>query len=333
MDFFDLNVYMLDMVYELVPNIHRQGNQLNFRCPLCGDGKKRTSKRGHWYINTGTYYCWNAGCIAHEKGLTGLQFLSILTHKTQYELKTELIQKAGSFNKSLSSNTNTINLFNDLKQKKKINNIEDNILDNNWCELPTELMKEIQRRKIYKSPFIDKNWKLYYDKKKNRIVIPWTKEYYQQRAITKEQEEKQGKYLFPPQIDKPIFGLNNIDSNFKYLFLLQGVFDAIWVKNGLAVGSLTLSQKQKILLNDYQDYNIIYFMDNQFNDSSSRLQTIKLSKESPYTKLFIWPKELKKFKDVNDTVIYSDQFIKLWSNQNFLINHIASGIKANFLLN
>ena len=82
---------------------------------------------------------------------------------------------------------------------------------------------------------------MYYDKVKNRLVIPWTKEYYQERALTKQQEKEEGKYLFPPNVDKPIYGLDTIDTNFKYLFLLEGVFDAIWVKNGLAVGSLILS--------------------------------------------------------------------------------------------
>lgn len=337
MQFFDLNTYMIDMVYELIPNIHRQGNQLNFRCPICGDGKKRTSRRGHWYINEGTYYCWNAGCPANGKGLSGLQFLSLLTHKSQYELKTELIQKAGTFQNALNhSSQNQIksNIFDDLSEKKKHKEslIEQQLLDNNWIDLPSWVQKEIDKRKIYKSPFINRNWKLFYDKKKNRIVIPWTEEYYQLRALTKEQEEQQGKYLFPPDIDKPIFGLNNIDTNFKYLFLLQGVFDAIWVKNGLAVGSLTLSEKQKLLLDNYSDFKIIYFMDNQFKDQSAHDESIKISKQKPFINMFIWPKQLKMFKDVNDSIIYSDQFIKLWADEQFLIKHIANGIKANILL-
>lgn len=80
-EIFDLNNYMIDMLYQLIPNIKRQNNQLNFRCPLCGDSKKKSKRRGHWYINQGTYYCWNAGCIANGKGLSGLQFLSKLTRK------------------------------------------------------------------------------------------------------------------------------------------------------------------------------------------------------------------------------------------------------------
>ena len=330
---FDLNSEMLQMVYELVPNIHRQGNHLNFHCPLCGDGKKKSSRRGYWYINTGSYYCFNGGCVANEKGLNGLQFLSLLTGKSVTEIKTELIKRAGTFRHALSAQplstqTNELeDIFGTLKEKKK-----STILNDDWVELPSQVQKVVDQRKIYQSPFIAKDWRLYYDKKKNRLVIPWTKEYYQERALTKKQEYEEGKYLFPPNVDKPIYGLDTIDTNFKYLFLLEGVFDAIWVKNGLAVGSLILSEKQKETLKAYSDYKIVYFMDNQFKDQSARNQTIKIAKQKPFQDLFIWPKKLAMFKDVNETIIYSDDFIKLWSNQKFLTQNIANGIKASLLI-
>ena len=344
MQFLDITSYMADMIYQLVPGVRRQGtNQLNFRCPICGDGKKKTSRRGHFYLNDGTYYCWNAGCPAHDHGMTGLQFLSALTKKSQYEIKIELIKMAGSFqsvvNKSTVQNKSKtaedINaLFNDLKIKKKNKQslIEQQLTDNNWSYLPDWVEQEVDKRKIYKSPFIKSDWQLFYDKKTNRLVIPWTDEYYQLRALTKKQEQESGKYLFPPEIEKPIFGLNMIDTSFKYLFLLEGVFDAIFVKNGLAVGSLNLSNHQQQILEDYTDYTIVYFMDNQYKDKSSYNQTLKLCKEKPWINLFIWPEKLKQFKDVNETIIYSDDFLRLWSNEQFLKSRIFNGIKAKLAL-
>lgn len=337
MQFFDLTPYMVDMIYELIPNIKRQGNQLNFRCPICGDGKKKTSRRGHFYLNEGTYYCWNGGCPAHDKGFSGLQFLSLITHKPQHELKTELIKRAGSFSNALikeTKPTQTIdNLFDDLIEKRNKNStINNNILDSNWVDLPKFIQKDIDKRKIYSAPFIKPGWQLYYDKKTERIVIPWTDDYYQLRAVTKKQEKQSGKYLFPPEVEKPIFGLDKIDTSFKYLFLLEGVFDSIFVKNGLAVGSLTLSNKQKEILNDYKDYTIVYFMDNQYKDKSSLDQTLKIAKEQPFINLFIWPDKLKDFKDVNETVIFNDNLLKLWANEEFLKSRIFNGIKAKIQL-
>lgn len=308
------------------------GNKLNFRCPICGDGKKKQSKRGYFYLEQGTYWCWNGGCPANEKGYSGLQFLSIITHKSIPEIKADLIKRAGSFTSVLKEDKKpqkTMNdLFDDLQTKKTSLNILDT-----WVTPPDWLQQEIDRRKIYESAFINKDWQLYYDTQTKRLVIPWTKEYYQLRAITKKQEIEEGKYLFPPDSEKPIFGLENIDPNFKYLFLLEGVFDAIFVKNGLAVGSLKLSNKQKeILETSYNDYSIIYFMDNQFKDKSSYFESIKLSKNSPNIKMFIWPESLKNFKDVNDSIIFNSDLCKLWSNEKFLTSRIFNGLKANLEL-
>ena len=122
MSFFDLNAYMADMVYEYIPGVKRVGsNKLNFRCPLCGDGKKKTSHRGWFYIDTGTYFCWNAGCVASESGMQGLKFLSLISGKPIPEIKSELIKKAGSFsnavNKPKIKNINQ-SIFNELVESK-----------------------------------------------------------------------------------------------------------------------------------------------------------------------------------------------------------------------
>ena len=59
-------------------------------------------------------------------------------------------------------------------------------------------------------------------------------------------------------------------TSFKYLFLLEGVFDAIFVKNGLAVGSLKLSNKQQEILEQYKDTPITYLKpEKDFTDTES----------------------------------------------------------------
>lgn len=73
-------------------------------------------------------------------------------------------------------------------------------------------------------------------------------------------------------------------------------------------------------------------MDNQYKDQSALNETLKIAKENPYINLFIWPEKLKLFKDVNDSIIYSDDFLKLWSNEGFLKSRIFNGIKARLQL-
>ena len=262
MSFFDLNAYMADMVYEYIPGVKRVGsNKLNFRCPLCGDGKKKTSHRGWFYIDTGTYFCWNAGCVASDSGMQGLKFLSLISGKPIPEIKSELIKKAGSFsnaiNKPKIKNINQ-SIFDELVESKN-SKIEKYILDKidlgEWTDkLPKFVNNYILNRKLLKAPFLPKTFKFYYDKKLKRLVIPWSNNYYQERTILKSQW-KEDKYKFPVDSEKPIFGLENIDKNFKYIFLVEGVFDSIWVKNGVAVGSLQLSNHQSIVDISYQFCN------------------------------------------------------------------------------
>ena len=104
------------------------------------------------------------------------------------------------------------------------------------------------------------------------------------------------------------------------------------LETGLAVGSLKLSNNQKEILKDYKDFTIVYFMDNQYKDKSAYDETLKITKEQPFIKLFIWPDKLKMFKDVNESIIYSDDFLRSWSNEGFLKSRIFNGIKARFQL-
>jgi hypothetical protein len=329
---------MADMVYEYIPGVKRVGsNKLNFRCPLCGDGKKKTSHRGWFYIDTGSYFCWNAGCIAAESGMPGLKFLSLVSGKPISEIKSELIKKAGSFSNALEKHkikNISFSLFNDENNDSKIEKyILDKIDLGDWTDkLPKFVQSYLENRKLNKASFLSKDYKFYYDKKLKRLVIPWSNEYYQERTIFKSQS-KEDKYLFPSNSEKPIFGLENIDTRFKYIFLVEGVFDSIWVKNGVAVGSLTLSNHQKELLKPYEnDYTIVYLMDNQHSDKSSLEKTIKLCEKNPYANIFIWPKALHMFKDINETIIFHDKFINVWKDENYLKKYIFNGIRAKLEL-
>ena len=333
----DFKDYMADLVYEYVSGVRRVGsNRLNFRCPICGDGKKSTSHRGWFYLDSGSYFCWNAGCPANEHGMSGIKFLSLVSGKDIADIKAELIAKAGEFEpgiekfevKSLSS------FFNDdIKHERKTTIFTEKCDDGEWTEdLPKYALRYVEDRKLDRATFRPSWFKFYFDNKLKRIVIPWSDEYYQERTILKSQKDED-KYKFPFGIEKPIFGLDTLDENFKYIFICEGVFDSIWVKNGIAAGSLRLSKHQLDILDEYRkSYTIVYMPDNQHSDEASYNKTIDLTKKHPYEKIFIWPYKLRHFKDVNETIIYSDKFIDVWKNEKFLTGNVASGIMAQLKL-
>ena len=338
MNILDLKPYMGEMVYEYVPGVKRHnGNKLNFRCPICGDGKKKTSHRGWFYLDSGSYLCWNAGCPA-EGGMSGLKFLSLVSGKSISEIRSELIKKAGSFSSAIDKceiKDMSNSLFDDNKKPKSVQRyILDKIELNEWTDnLPLFAKKYLEERKLNMASFLPPSFKFYYDKKLKRLVIPWSNEYYQERLIFSSKKDDP-KYIFPQNVEKPLFGEECIDKNFKYIFLVEGVFDSIWVKNGLAVGSLTLSNHQREILKKYEnDFTIVYLMDNQFADNSSMEKTKKLADKEPFTNIFIWPKVLHMFKDINDTIIFNDKFIDIWKDEEFLKKYICSGLKVKLNLN
>ena len=336
MSYFDLKPYIVDLIYENISGVSRHGNQLNFRCPICGDGHKRKSKRGHFYLDTNSYYCFNGGCDANEHGMSGLVFLSKVMAIPVQDVKRELIKRAGSMKKAMEEaqvyqKDETLKKQNFIPSAEGL--IKEHILDGDWTdELPSFVEEIIEKRKLKKAPFLPKDFHFYFDKKEERLVIPWNENYYQERAITYEQE-KEAKYKFPSDIEKPVFGISELDKNISYVFLVEGVFDSIWVKNGVAVGSLTISNHQrKILIDNAPDLELVYLMDNQWRDKTSLEKTIKILKEEPFVKVFIWPKELKQFKDINESIMHSDKMIKLWSNIDFLKSRVAYGVKGILML-
>lgn len=327
----DLHSYMADFVYEHIPGVRRQGNKLNFRCPICGDGKKLNSRRGWYYIDTASYYCWNAGCPANESGMPGFKFLSAISGKPIKEIKLELVKRANSL-QECGFTEKKFDLFNEESKRNKVS-IADKMDFGVWTEdLPDKCKQYIEDRKLLKAPFIPKNFKFLWDLESERLVIPWGNDYYQERAILSSQKDEP-KYKFPSDTEKPIFGLDNLDPSFKCIFLLEGVLDAIWVKNGVAVGSLNISAHQRDILEKYkEEYKIIWMPDNQFADESSFLMTQKICKKNPNIDVFVWPKALKKFKDVNESIIYSDKFIDIWKNETFLSKCIKNGLSAMLML-
>ena len=223
MSYFDLKPYIIDLIYENVSGVSRQGNQLNFRCPICGDGHKRKSKRGHFYLDTNSYYCFNGGCDANEHGMSGLVFLSKVMAIPVQDVKRELIKRAGSMKKAMEE-AQACQISETPKKQNFIPSaeglIKEHILDGDWTdELPSFVEEIIEKRKLRKAPFLPKDFHFYFDKKEERLVIPWNENYYQERAITYEQE-KEAKYKFPSDIEKPVFGISELDKNISYVFLV-----------------------------------------------------------------------------------------------------------------
>jgi hypothetical protein len=263
------------------------------------------------------------------------QFAAFLSgtdvHAVKKEFWAQNKDNAGELLRSLTSNAPSppeeIVEFEDIREVP-VEQPSENVVDfgDEWVDYTkNEYAKRvIESRHIFDAPFIPDNWKFYYDKKSNRLVIPWIRDgemvYYQLRALIKSPQ----KYMFPKDIQKDVFGLDNLDENLGTFYICEGVFDSIFTINCLAIGGLKLSEhQQKLIQNKTSFLNQVYFPDNQWQDQSSMKSSIEFAKTGG--SIFIWPKEFLQ-KDVNDFVLQNK--VNPFSDICFMKQNTYTGVKA-----
>lgn len=325
----DYNVFINEKLMEYLPASRiRSGNDIVFRCPICGDSLKNSlKKRGYYTPSKMIYHCFNC-----DVSLSGIKLLEILSGSNFSDLKTEYLRlkiKTESKNSKQNHKPFTQSNLSENPNGFSFSNIR-NIIKPEWKHPLSDLAKEyLNSRKIFDSPFCKEKFFSYYDTKNNNeyILIPWVingvEGYYQLNDFQK--KDKFGrKYIFPKS-DKLIYGLDNIDLSFPYIICFEGVYDSVFVKNGVCIGGKTLTKLQKeIIKKRYPKHQIVLGYDNDLPGFQSSLRAIKESDGN--TKFFKWYSVDTKEKDINDLVLNSNN-PKLFSEKSVVENLIISSIQ------
>lgn len=276
-------------------------------CPYCHEGKSSGRKRRFFYIPEDEYlYCHNCSTskntIDFVKDMTGMTLPEILAESEVHsDTVAEIIKKTDTY-KKVNPNAlpyDSINLF----DEQQIAFYKEN-------EVIKDALSFIKNRKIDIAVNKPKTlWVSLTDKvHKNRIVFPFYNTeknakimFYQSRALYKEDEEI-AKYLSKSNSDKYIFNLDKVSPDIDYVFLQEGPIDAMFLRNSVALAGIHPTEEQlEILKGYYPMHNLIYVMDNQWVDRASYEITKKLLDKGEA--VFLWPKELTDFKDLNDICI------------------------------
>lgn len=159
---------------------------------------------------------------------------------------------------------------------------------------------------------------------KNRLVIPFFDENkkvicYQTRALT----DKEFPRYLTKYGEKEIFNLANIDPEIPYVFVFEGPIDSMFVKNGVAIASLSPTEKQLTTLNNLIGYEKIYVFDNDKNNPQTAKRIEKHIKQNK--RIFVWPQEFKKFKDFNEVCCKLKIDEIPWK---FIVKNSAEGAEA-----
>ena len=279
----------------------RQGDKLLFRCPICGDSKKNSSKkRGYYYLKSASYHCFNC-----DVTLQGMKFLQVLSGEEYKELQRNFFKSMfdGKHFNTLSTHGN----YNVDNSKTGNVLLFKNVLKPEWKQPLTETAKEyLKNRFVMDAPFLREEFFSYMTKKgEEYILIPWKingiDAYFQLndfRGVGKAQR----KYIFPKNKDKLIYGLDNVDISFPYLICFEGVYDSLFVPNGLAIGGKYLTDLQeKILRKRFPNHKVVYALDNDKPGLQGTARALKTNTNTR-TLFFKWFNSTTKAKDINDLV-------------------------------
>ena len=306
--------------------IHKKyQNVFNSECPVCKEGKSTgRSRRLFYFPNKQYFYCHNCSKSWRPfdwvKEITGWTFPEIVKKNNEKEgvvytkkVVTPLKQTKEVVISDLPQNSI------DLSDSTQVEYFK----DNKYVNLALEYCSN---RRLGTSINSCKRFYLSLEDKvhKNRLVIPFFDESnkvvcYQTRALTQNQ--------FPKYLtkfgEKELFGLANIDSELPYVFIFEGPIDSMFVKNGLAMASLSPTERQLQQLNNLIGYEQIWVFDNDKNNQQTSRKILKYINEGK--KIFIWPKEFMKFKDFNEVCCSLELDEIPWK---FVVKNSAQGQEA-----
>lgn len=300
----------------------RYQNVYNAECPICKEGKSTGRSRRLFYFPAKQYFfCHNC-----SKSWQPFEWVKEVTTLTVPEILRRSREKAGDgiavYKKSVEIKPAIIaDLPEDSIDLTDLTQVEF-FRNNKFVKLALEY---IQKRKLLTAVNTCKKFYISLTDRvhKNRLVIPFVNNNqvvcYQTRALTLNQTPK---YLTKFG-EKELFGLSNIDSSIPYVFVFEGPIDSMFVKNGVALASLSPTEKQLQQLTNLIGYELIYVLDNDKNNKQTARKLDKFIKEGK--RIFTWPKQVQKFKDFNEICTTLDINEISWK---FVVDNSAKGNEA-----
>ena len=310
--------YLSDIVSRYAKNIKKNNDdEVHMRCPICGDSKKSLSKaRGHYYKKSGSYYCFNCG-----EYMPGLKFASLVSEIDEKSIISEFSRdNISSFVAEISGEHSSI-------FEEHVNIDPPSIIYPNVRKLNNDEIQYLSHRRIVELPFFDSLDFNGVDAKQGQFIfIPWfmEKKLLNFQIHNYKKYKMIPKYLFSKKGIKPIFGLDRIDPSFKKIVVFEGVFDSLFVKNGVSIGGKTLTKFQEYVFNyKFPEFEIVIALD---QDNPGMSSMAKIAENSSGNFKYFLP-NLNGCKDINDYAITSKIDLKMIGSEEYVNDNSITDIE------
>jgi hypothetical protein len=322
--------YIIDIIYRRCnrPKYMSHQNVYNFECCICNEGKSKGRKRRGYFLVEDNYFCckncqqtWSV--IEWIKKVTGLTYQEVMQESSGYNDSISDILQRSKSKEEKKSNPYTlpydcINLTDD----HQLEYFKDNKIVNDVISYATnrKLFTAVNRPKTLYTSLTDKLHR-------NRLIIPFFNDqgkiiFYQSRAVY-DKDKEFARYLSKMDADFSVFGVDKIDPNLEFIFLFEGPIDAMFVKNGVGIGGLSLTQVQEKQLERYRFHQRIWVLDNQMDNKDVVKKYKDLIEQGQ--RVFITPPTFKEFKDLNEICV---NFNLDQISPEFFIKNSSSGMNA-----
>jgi len=289
--------YILNAVYTYSgkPTFNKYEGTYNCGCPICHEGKSwGKKKRLYYYPKTKSFYCfncnrsWSAKSWIHN--VSGLSYAEMQAGDSVRDVS-KTISSGNSAKIVEQSNLphDSISLLSESQQKYYRNNIHF-----------SRALEYVKKRRLdvavnrVDNFFISVNDKYH----KNRLILPFynTKGdviFYQTRSLDGSEPKYVGKYGG----DKSVFNIDKIDPNFEYIFLFEGPIDAMFIRNGVALAGLKLTELQEKQLQLFPFHKKIWVIDNTAvsKDEETKKTVLRLLNDSQ--SVYRWNNQYKDFNE------------------------------------
>lgn len=318
------------------PGYNRAQRVYQGSCPICREGSSWLRKRRCYYLTAkNAVCCHNCGWYSSP-----YQWIQKVSGMNYAEIKKEIDEN--TFNDIvLQKNTNTLPVK-ILKPQNALPDDSINLNDEEQIdfyknnETVQKCLRVIKERRLdtainkpacFYTTIIDKVHI-------NRLIIPFFDVnnkvvWYQSRKIF--DSDDRPKYLSKVNSERALYGVNNIDENYGYIFITEGPIDSMFIKNGVAVAGINEGDScftgiQNKQLSYFPLHEKIWVLDNQLQDSASKIKTKKLLDKGE--RVFIWPEAMKDYKDLNEYCI--DQSIDS-INPDIILKNSYQGLRGKLL--